>query len=186
MATSDDLIGSDTAASYERVPPSSDMLLQVAEFSSPKKPNILRSGNRTSAVQTPAATGSKPAPAPRPSPPTPRIVSVSGATDVTHTQQSHAMMTNATGPRSDASGALRLNVTDKANVFFTAKTLISDSTHLPSRPQDGAGGNAGACRHDITRSEDLNRRHAATTGNNGGCRAHDHPHQHLCHQRSCC
>ncbi|KAM4583802.1 ETS-related transcription factor Elf-2b isoform 2-T4 [Odontesthes bonariensis] len=109
MAASDDLIGSDTAASYERVPPSSDMLLQVAGLSSPKKPNILRGGNRTSVVQTPAATGSKPAAgggpavtaptAVRAATPTPRIVSVSGAQDVTHTQQSHAMMANATGPR---------------------------------------------------------------------------------------
>uniref|UniRef100_A0A4W6DGR8 E74-like factor 2b (ets domain transcription factor) n=1 Tax=Lates calcarifer TaxID=8187 RepID=A0A4W6DGR8_LATCA len=41
MAAPDDLIGSDTAASYERVPPpSSDMLLQATELSSSKKPNI--------------------------------------------------------------------------------------------------------------------------------------------------
>ncbi|XP_072240320.1 ETS-related transcription factor Elf-2b isoform X3 [Leuresthes tenuis] len=101
MAASDDLIGSDPAASYDRVPPSSDMLLQVAELSSPKKPNILRSGNRTSSVQTPAAAGSKPAAGggPAVTAVAPRIVSVSGATDVTHTQQSHAMMANAAGPR---------------------------------------------------------------------------------------
>uniref|UniRef100_A0A3Q3KEL9 ETS domain-containing protein n=1 Tax=Monopterus albus TaxID=43700 RepID=A0A3Q3KEL9_MONAL len=59
MLAPDDMMGSDTAASYERVPPPSDMLLQVAELSSSKKPNILRGANKASMVQTPVATGSK-------------------------------------------------------------------------------------------------------------------------------
>ncbi|XP_022611254.1 ETS-related transcription factor Elf-2-like isoform X1 [Seriola dumerili] len=95
MTAADDLIGSDTAASYERVPPPPDMLLQVTELSSPKKPNILRSGNRTNVVQAPVATGSKMVAAG-----VPRIVTVSGAPDESQTQQSHtAIIPTATGPR---------------------------------------------------------------------------------------
>ncbi|XP_023277864.1 ETS-related transcription factor Elf-2-like isoform X6 [Seriola lalandi dorsalis] len=95
MTAADDLIGSDTAASYERVPPPPDMLLQVTELSSPKKPNILRSGNRTNIVQAPVATGSKMVAAG-----VPRIVAVSGAPDESQTQQSHtAIIPTATGPR---------------------------------------------------------------------------------------
>uniref|UniRef100_A0A3B5A348 ETS-related transcription factor Elf-2-like n=1 Tax=Stegastes partitus TaxID=144197 RepID=A0A3B5A348_9TELE len=60
MPAPEDLIGSDAAASYERVPPPSDMLLQATELSSTKKPNILRGANRANVVQPPAAAGSKP------------------------------------------------------------------------------------------------------------------------------
>ncbi|XP_035767408.1 ETS-related transcription factor Elf-2-like [Neolamprologus brichardi] len=52
----EDLIGSDTAASYERVPPPSDMLLHATELSSSKKPNILRGANKTNVVHTTVPT----------------------------------------------------------------------------------------------------------------------------------
>ncbi|XP_018556540.1 LOW QUALITY PROTEIN: ETS-related transcription factor Elf-2 [Lates calcarifer] len=103
MAAPDDLIGSDTAASYERVPPpSSDMLLQATELSSSKKPNILRGGNRANMVQAPIATGSKTAAGGSAAVASgvPRIVTVSAAPDGSQTQQSHtAIIPNATGPR---------------------------------------------------------------------------------------
>ncbi|GAA6230318.1 ETS-related transcription factor Elf-2 [Lates japonicus] len=103
MAAPDDLIGSDTAASYERVPPpSSDMLLQATELSSSKKPNILRGGNRANMVQAPVATGSKTAGGGSAAVASgvPRIVAVSAAPDGSQAQQSHtAIIPNATGPR---------------------------------------------------------------------------------------
>uniref|UniRef100_A0A3P8TAX2 E74-like factor 2b (ets domain transcription factor) n=1 Tax=Amphiprion percula TaxID=161767 RepID=A0A3P8TAX2_AMPPE len=72
MPTPEDLIGSDAAASCERVPPPSDMLLQASDLSSTKKPNILRG--------------------------VPRIVAVPGANDGSQTQQSHtAIIPSATG-----------------------------------------------------------------------------------------
>uniref|UniRef100_A0A4W6DF99 E74-like factor 2b (ets domain transcription factor) n=1 Tax=Lates calcarifer TaxID=8187 RepID=A0A4W6DF99_LATCA len=82
MAAPDDLIGSDTAASYERVPPpSSDMLLQATELSSSK--------NKTAAGGSAAVASG-----------VPRIVTVSAAPDGSQTQQSHtAIIPNATGPR---------------------------------------------------------------------------------------
>uniref|UniRef100_A0A3B3CQI0 E74-like factor 2b (ets domain transcription factor) n=1 Tax=Oryzias melastigma TaxID=30732 RepID=A0A3B3CQI0_ORYME len=52
---SDDLMASDTAVSYERVPPPSDMLLQASELPPSKKPNILRGASRASVVQTSVA-----------------------------------------------------------------------------------------------------------------------------------
>ncbi|XP_040891665.1 ETS-related transcription factor Elf-2b isoform X2 [Toxotes jaculatrix] len=99
MAAPDDLIGSD--ASYERVPPPPDMLLQATEISSSKKPNILRGGNRANVVQAPLATGSKTvAGGGAVAAGVPRIVAVSAAPDGSQTQQSHtAIIPNATGPR---------------------------------------------------------------------------------------
>ena len=92
---SDDLMGSDTAASYERVLPSADMLMQATELPSSKKPNILRGGNRTNVVHAPIAAGSKAAGVPR-------IVTVSAAPDGHQNPQSpSAIISNATGPRSD-------------------------------------------------------------------------------------
>ncbi|XP_004538865.2 ETS-related transcription factor Elf-2b isoform X3 [Maylandia zebra] len=94
----EDLIGSDTAASYERVPPPSDMLLHATELSSSKKPNILRGANKTNVVHTPVATGSKPAAGGAVT--AGRIVTVSVASDGNQKQQSHAaIIPNATGAR---------------------------------------------------------------------------------------
>lgn len=94
----EDLLGSDTAASYERVPPPSDMLLHATELSSSKKPNILRGANKTNVVHTPVATGSKPAAGGALT--AGRIVTVSAASDGSQKQQSHAaIIPNATGPR---------------------------------------------------------------------------------------
>lgn len=90
MAAAADLIASETAVSYERVP-----LLQATELSSAKKPNILRGGNRANMVQAPVTVGRKTVAAG-----VPRIVTVSAAPDGSHTQQSHAaIISNASGPR---------------------------------------------------------------------------------------
>ncbi|KAG7214496.1 hypothetical protein INR49_023008 [Caranx melampygus] len=102
IATADDLIGSDTTASYERVAPPADMLLQSTELSSPKKPNILRGGNRASVVQAPIATGSKTVAGggAAVAAGVPRIVTVSAAPDESQSSQSHtAIIPSATGPR---------------------------------------------------------------------------------------
>ncbi|XP_071373625.1 ETS-related transcription factor Elf-2-like isoform X1 [Centroberyx affinis] len=98
----DDLIGSETAVSYERVPPPSDMLLQVTELSSSKKPNILRGANRANAVHAPVAKGGKAVAGGGAAVAAgiPRIVTVSTAPDGTQTQHSHtAIIPSATGPR---------------------------------------------------------------------------------------
>ncbi|XP_029932376.1 ETS-related transcription factor Elf-2b isoform X2 [Myripristis murdjan] len=102
VSTHDDLIASETAASYERVPPPSDMLLQVTELSSPKKPNILRGGNRANTVQTPTVKGSKTVTGvgAAAAAGVPRIVTVSAAPDGSQTQHSHAaIIPSASGPR---------------------------------------------------------------------------------------
>ncbi|XP_040001795.1 ETS-related transcription factor Elf-2b isoform X3 [Xiphias gladius] len=102
MAAPDNLIGSDTAASYERVPPPPDMLLQATELSSSKKPNILRGGNRANVVQAPVAMGSKTLAGggSAVAAGVPRIVTVPAAPDGSQTQQSHtAIIPNASGPR---------------------------------------------------------------------------------------
>ncbi|KAF7663145.1 hypothetical protein LDENG_00216850 [Lucifuga dentata] len=101
MPTSDDLIGSESPVSYERVPPPSEMLLQTTEFSPSRKPNILRGGgNKVSSVQTPVVTASKTLAGGGvlPTAGVSRIVTVS--TDGSQNQQSHAtIVPNATGPR---------------------------------------------------------------------------------------
>uniref|UniRef100_A0A3P8TDA0 E74-like factor 2b (ets domain transcription factor) n=1 Tax=Amphiprion percula TaxID=161767 RepID=A0A3P8TDA0_AMPPE len=102
MPTPEDLIGSDAAASCERVPPPSDMLLQASDLSSTKKPNILRGANRANVVQTSTASASKPAAGGGAvvTAGVPRIVAVPGANDGSQTQQSHtAIIPSATGPR---------------------------------------------------------------------------------------
>ncbi|XP_023150315.2 ETS-related transcription factor Elf-2b isoform X2 [Amphiprion ocellaris] len=102
MPAPEDLIGSDAAASCERVPPPSDMLLQASDLSSTKKPNILRGANRANVVQTSAASASKPAAGGGAvvTAGVPRIVAVPGANDGSQTQQSHtAIIPSATGPR---------------------------------------------------------------------------------------
>lgn len=105
MAAADDLIGSDTTASYERVAPPADVLLQATELSAPRKPNILRGGNRASVVQAPMATGSKTVAGggAAVAAGVPRIVTVSAAPDESLSSQSHAtIIPSATGPRSDS------------------------------------------------------------------------------------
>ncbi|XP_070711415.1 ETS-related transcription factor Elf-2b isoform X2 [Pempheris klunzingeri] len=97
LPTSDDLISSETAVSYERVLPSPDMMLQATELPSSKKPNILRGGNRANVVQASVATSSKTL-AGGGAAGVPRIVTVS--TDGSQTQQSQtAIIPTATGPR---------------------------------------------------------------------------------------
>ncbi|XP_010734172.2 ETS-related transcription factor Elf-2b isoform X2 [Larimichthys crocea] len=99
MPLPEDLISSETAASYERVLPSPDMLLQSTELSSSKKLNILRGGNRANVVHAPVATASKTA-AGGGAAGVPRIVTVSAAPDGNQGQQSHAaIISTATGPR---------------------------------------------------------------------------------------
>ncbi|XP_056264473.1 ETS-related transcription factor Elf-2-like isoform X3 [Pseudoliparis swirei] len=94
-----DPIGSEAVASYERVPTPSSDAPPPAELSLSKKPNILRGGNRASALH---ATGSKAAAgggaAAAMMAGLPRIVSVSAALD--GSRQSHtAIIPTASGPR---------------------------------------------------------------------------------------
>ncbi|XP_078122333.1 ETS-related transcription factor Elf-2-like isoform X5 [Sander vitreus] len=104
MPYPDDLMGSESA-SYERVVPPSDMLLQEAELSSSKKPNILRGGNRANAAHATVAAGSRTVAggggaAAAMVAGIQRIVSVSGASDGSQIQQTHtAIIPTATGPR---------------------------------------------------------------------------------------
>ncbi|CAB1327369.1 unnamed protein product [Coregonus sp. 'balchen'] len=94
---SDDLIGSEKSY-HERVPPSSETILNVAELA--KTPTILRGGTRT-IVHAPVAkgnnvvmTGGGAAVG------VPRIVTVSTAPDGTQTQHSHtAIIPTVSGPR---------------------------------------------------------------------------------------
>ncbi|KAM7009393.1 ETS-related transcription factor Elf-2-like isoform 2-T2 [Tautogolabrus adspersus] len=96
IPTPDDLITSETAASFERVMPSPDMLM------SSKKPNILRGGNRPNAVQASVATVGKTAAGGGAgvTAGVQRIVTVSAASDGGQTQQSQtAIISNPAGPR---------------------------------------------------------------------------------------
>uniref|UniRef100_A0A3Q3FVT5 E74-like factor 2b (ets domain transcription factor) n=1 Tax=Labrus bergylta TaxID=56723 RepID=A0A3Q3FVT5_9LABR len=96
LPTPDDLITSETAASFERVMPSPDMLI------SSKKPNILRGGNRANVVQASVATVAKTAAGggAAVAAGVQRIVTVSSASDGGQTQQSQtAIISNASGPR---------------------------------------------------------------------------------------
>ncbi|XP_041640679.1 ETS-related transcription factor Elf-2-like isoform X4 [Cheilinus undulatus] len=96
MPTPDDLISSETAASYERVMPSPDMLMPS------KKPNILRGGNRANVVQTSVATGNKMVTggSAAVAAGVQRIVTVSASPDGSQTQQSQtAIISNPSGPR---------------------------------------------------------------------------------------
>lgn len=94
----DDLI-TETAASYERVLPSPDMLMQANKLPSSKKPNILRGGSKANVVHAPVATGSKTV-AGGGAAGVPRIVTVSAAPDGNQTQQSRtAIISNTSGPR---------------------------------------------------------------------------------------
>ncbi|XP_068177616.1 ETS-related transcription factor Elf-2b isoform X3 [Antennarius striatus] len=102
LSVPDDLIGAEDAASFERVLPSPDMLLQTTELSSSKKPNILRSGNRAATAHVNIATGSKTVAggSAAVAAGVPRIVSVSASPDGIQPQQSHTtIISNTTGPR---------------------------------------------------------------------------------------
>ncbi|XP_069386621.1 ETS-related transcription factor Elf-2-like isoform X4 [Paralichthys olivaceus] len=139
MSAPDDLMGSDTAASYERVPPPSDMLLQVTELSSSKKPNILRAGNRANVVQAPVATGSKNV-AGGGAAGSHRILSFTGATDGSQPQQSHAtIIPNATGPRT-------VRVAMQVPVVMTTSLGQKISTVAVQQPA-GTTGTTGAVGH---------------------------------------
>ncbi|XP_034447310.1 ETS-related transcription factor Elf-2-like isoform X2 [Hippoglossus hippoglossus] len=134
MSVPDDLIGSDTAASYERVPPPSDMLLQVTELSSSKKPNILRTGNRANVVQAPVPMGSKNMAGGA------RILSFTAATDGSQTQHSHAtIIPNATGPRT-------VRVAMQVPVVMTTSLGQKIST-VAVQQQAGTTGPTGAVGH---------------------------------------
>lgn len=95
LPSPEDLMGSDSAVTYERVLPSPDMLLQAAKVPPSKKPNILRGGGRASAAQAPVATGSKTGAAALAG--VQRIVTVS---EGNQSQQSHAtLISSGAGPR---------------------------------------------------------------------------------------
>ena len=134
MVDPDSLIGSDTAASFERVPPPPDMLLQASELSSSKKPNILRGGNRANVVQAPVAMGSKTVAGggAAVAAGVPRIVAVSAAPDGSKTQQSHtAIIPSATGPRLDSCRKMRTFNLDIKGCLISGE-LMQMSTFLPS------------------------------------------------------
>lgn len=104
----EDLI-TESATSYDRVPPPSDLLLQTTELSVSKKPNILR-GSKPSIAPAPVTTGSKPGAGGSVPVATgvQRLVTFSAA-DASQTPQSHsAIITTATGPRSVLDNSLGL------------------------------------------------------------------------------
>lgn len=90
LAASDELSSSQTA-SYERVLPSPEALLQTSERPPAKRPNILRSGNRVGAVHAPVVSSAVGVP---------RIVTVSAAPDRSRSPQSQAaVISNAAAAR---------------------------------------------------------------------------------------
>nr|XP_046259310.1 ETS-related transcription factor Elf-2b isoform X2 [Scatophagus argus] len=138
LPTTEDLI-SETAASYERVLPSPDMLLQTAELPSSKKPNILRGGNRANVVHAPVAMGSKTVTGScaAVAAGVPRIVSVSAAPDGSQNQQSHAaVISNTSGPRT-------VRVAMQVPVVMTTSLGQKISTVAVQQPT----GTAGAAGH---------------------------------------
>uniref|UniRef100_UPI0037E7CC75 ETS-related transcription factor Elf-2b isoform X2 n=1 Tax=Semicossyphus pulcher TaxID=241346 RepID=UPI0037E7CC75 len=131
MPTPDDLISSETAASYERVMPSPDMLL------SSKKPNILRGGNRANVVQAPVAMGSKTAAGggAAVAAGVPRIVTVSAAPDRSHTQHSQtAIISNPPGHRT-------VRVAMQVPVVMTTSLGQKISTVAVQQPAGATGHN---------------------------------------------
>ncbi|KAG7270393.1 hypothetical protein CRUP_024713 [Coryphaenoides rupestris] len=104
-----DMMAFQSVMSYERVPPPSDMRLQVTEVSSSsaKKPNILRGGGRVgaaaaAAAHTPVAKDNAAAVrgGAAVAAGVPRIVTVSAAPDGSQIQHSHtAVIPTASGPR---------------------------------------------------------------------------------------
>ncbi|KAM6971794.1 ETS-related transcription factor Elf-2b [Aplochiton taeniatus] len=92
-----DLIGSEAAEACERIQPPSDMLIQVADLSASKKPNILRGGAKAGA-HTPVAKGNKAVLVGGGAGGIPRIVTVSTAPDGSQTQHT-AIISTPAGPR---------------------------------------------------------------------------------------
>ncbi|XP_054634472.1 ETS-related transcription factor Elf-2b isoform X2 [Dunckerocampus dactyliophorus] len=86
MSTADDPM--EMTASYERIPQPSDVLLKASDLS-PRKPNILRGGNRGSLVNSSAVVGNKTVPVSAP-----RIASTDGSRN-----QQAAVISSASGPR---------------------------------------------------------------------------------------
>lgn len=99
LPASEELRVSQTAASYERVLPSPDMLLQTTERPAAKRPNILRGGNRANIAHTPVVSSAVTVGVPR-------IVTVSAAPDRSRSPQSQAaVMSNSSAPRLESSQA---------------------------------------------------------------------------------
>lgn len=92
LPAADDLRAAQTAASYERVLPSPDMLL-TSERPAAKRPNILRGGTRASAAHAPVVSSAVTVGVPR-------IVTVSAAPDRSRSPQSQAaVLSSASAPR---------------------------------------------------------------------------------------
>lgn len=87
-----ELPASDELASFERVLPSPDMLLQAAGRPPARRPNILRGGGRANAVQAPAASSAVTVGVPR-------IVTVPAVPDRSRSPQA-AVVSGAAAPRS--------------------------------------------------------------------------------------
>lgn len=105
LPASDDLRSSQTAASYERVAPSPDMLLQTTDRPAAKRPNILRGGSRANMVHAPVVSSAVTVGVPR-------IVTVSAAPDGSRSPQSQAaVISNASAPRLASSQADPLALT---------------------------------------------------------------------------
>ncbi|KAK2815649.1 hypothetical protein Q5P01_026116 [Channa striata] len=141
MPCHDDIICSETRVSYERVAPSSDVLLQTTEVSTTKKPNILRGANRINVVQASLNTGSKTLAGGGAAVAggVPRIVAVSAAPDGSQTQQSQtAIVSNTTGPRT-------VRVAMQVPVVMTTSLGQKISTVAVQQP----AGTAGAGGHTL-------------------------------------
>lgn len=93
LPASDELRPPHTAASYERVPPSPDMLLQTPDRPAAKRPNILRGGSRANIVHAPVVSSGVTVGVPR-------IVTVSATPDGSRSPRSQAaVISNPSAPR---------------------------------------------------------------------------------------
>eukprot|EP00066_Takifugu_rubripes_P021436 XP_011610702.1 PREDICTED: ETS-related transcription factor Elf-2-like isoform X1 [Takifugu rubripes] len=121
LPASDDLRSSQTAASYERVPPSPDMLLQTTERPAAKRPNILRGGSRANMVHAPGVSSAVTVGVPR-------IVTVTASPDGSRSPQSQAaVISNTSAPRT---------------VRVAMQVPVVMSTSLGQIPTTGASGHA--------------------------------------------
>lgn len=92
LSAPDELSSPQNAASYERVLPSPEALLQASERPPAKRPNILRSGNRAGAAHAPNSSAVTVG--------VPRIVTVSATPDRSRSPQSQAaVLSTASAPR---------------------------------------------------------------------------------------
>ncbi|KAL6110603.1 elf2 [Pungitius sinensis] len=135
MSCPDDGIGSEVA-SHGRVSPPSDMLLDEAELSPSKKPNILRGGNRANVVHGTVAAGSKAGAGGSAAMVAgiSRIMSVPGAFD--GSQQAHtAIIRTSTGPRT-------VRVAMQVPVVMTTSLGQKISTVAVQQPTGAAGHSA--------------------------------------------